>query len=323
MSTSDSNYLRDELYALVSSSPKVFDFLQGGSLDGLWYWDLENPEHEWLSARFWEVFGYDPAEKKHLASEWRDLIHPDDLKVALENFHAHCADPNHPYDQVVRYRHASGRTIWVRCQGIAIRDEQGKAIRMLGAHNDLTELKETEAKLQALASRDPLTGLHNRRALEEHLEWSVHNANRKAEQLSVAIADIDRFKRVNDTYGRQMGNSVLIAISNAVKAACRENDFPARFGGEEFVVVLHDCDDNHSIIVAERIRMLISKIDLNEIVVTASVGLATLRPCTAPRESADALKTKLISIADEALYAAKSSGRNCSVHGATISADET
>ena len=323
MSTSDSSYLRDELYALLSSSSEVFDFLQNGSLDGLWYWDLEDPEHEWMSARFWELLGYDPTKKKHLASEWQDLIDPGDLKVALENFHAHCADPNHAYDQVVRYRHASGRTIWVRCRGIAIRDKQGKAIRMLGAHNDLTELKETEEQLRALASRDPLTGLFNRGALEEHLEWSVHNTNRKAEQLSVAMVDIDRFKRINDAYGHQMGDSVLIAVSNALTAACRENDFLSRFGGEEFVVVLHDCDDKHARIVAERIRMVISEIDVKVGNVTASVGLATLRPCKAPRESADALKSKLIGIADEALYSAERSGRNCIVHAATISAGET
>ncbi|MCP4808790.1 MAG: PAS domain-containing protein, partial [Proteobacteria bacterium] len=99
------------------SDASIFEFLQAGSLDGLWYWDLEKPEHEWMNPRFWELMGRDPAAHAHMAAEWQDLIHPDDLATALENFHAHCADSNHPYDQVVRYRHADGSTVWVRCRG--------------------------------------------------------------------------------------------------------------------------------------------------------------------------------------------------------------
>lgn len=143
------HYLRDELYALVREDPAVFDFLQSGSLDGIWYWDLEHPEHEWISKRFWEVFGYDPKTRPHLASSWQDIIHPEDLKVAIKNFERHCKDPSHPYDQIVRYRHSNGSTVWVRCRGIAIRDADGTPRRMLGAHSDVTALKLAEARLEA------------------------------------------------------------------------------------------------------------------------------------------------------------------------------
>ena len=142
------HYLKRELYQLVREDPSIFDFLQDGSLDGIWYWDLEDPEHEWISPRFWEVFGYDPQEKPHRADAWQDMIHPDDLEVALDNFHKHCADPLHPYDQIVRYRHKNGSTVWVRCRGTVLRDGEGKPIRMLGAHTDVTALKEAEAAMQ-------------------------------------------------------------------------------------------------------------------------------------------------------------------------------
>jgi len=145
------NYLKKELYELLREDPMVFDFLQKGSLDGIWYWDLENPEQEWMSPEFWTTLGYDPKNKQHLASEWQDLIHPEDLKVAFENFRKHCADPNHPYDQIVRYRHANGSTVWVRCRGVAIRDDSGKPVRMLGAHNEITVQKEAEISLQLTA----------------------------------------------------------------------------------------------------------------------------------------------------------------------------
>lgn len=143
------HYLKVELDELVRSDPAIFQFLQAGSLDGIWYWDLENPEHEWLSPQMWRVLGHSPEGKAHDPAAWQDLIDPQDLERALANFNAHCADPSHPYDQVVRYTAADGSSRWVRCRGIAIRDADGTPTRMLGAHNDLTTLKRTEAELQA------------------------------------------------------------------------------------------------------------------------------------------------------------------------------
>ena len=127
----DRHYLKSELEEQIRTNPAMWDFIQQSSLDGVWYWDLENPENEWMSPEFWRLFGIEPQEKRHDPAEWQDIIFPEDLETALENFHAHCADPNHPYDQIVRYRHVDGSTVWVRCRGLAIRDETGRPIRML------------------------------------------------------------------------------------------------------------------------------------------------------------------------------------------------
>lgn len=103
-------------------------------------------------SRVWELFGYDPETKEHLVNEWHDLIFKEDLEIAVENLNKHCKNEQHAYDQVVRYRHKNGKTIWVRCRGLAIRDAQGKPIRLLGAHTDLTKQKEDEAKIQQYAN---------------------------------------------------------------------------------------------------------------------------------------------------------------------------
>jgi PAS domain S-box-containing protein len=145
---SDKNYLEDELETLIRREPEIWRFIREASLDGVWYWDLENPDQEYMSPEFWRVFGFAPQEKKHLASEWQDLIHPDDLETAKENLARHIAYPDHPYDQVVRYKTKTGDMAWVRCRGIAIRDDTGKAIRLLGAHNDITALKKKERAAQ-------------------------------------------------------------------------------------------------------------------------------------------------------------------------------
>lgn len=132
------HYLKQELYELVKSDSKIFDFIQKGSLDGMWYWDLENPENEWMSEKFWSELGYDPTQMEHKASAWQEIINQDDLSVAIDNFNKHCADPTYPYDQIVRYTHKDNSTVYIRCRGLAIRDDEGKPIRMLGAHNNIT-----------------------------------------------------------------------------------------------------------------------------------------------------------------------------------------
>ncbi len=140
-------YLKKELYELIRIDESVFDFIQDTALDGLWYWDLEHPDNEWMNARSWTALGYNPDEMPHKSTALQNIINQDDLKVANENFTKHYENPNHPYDQVVRYTHKNGSTVWLRFRGLAIRDENGKVIRMLGAHQDIIEIKRTEQEL--------------------------------------------------------------------------------------------------------------------------------------------------------------------------------
>lgn len=141
------NYLRKELYSLIKSDESIFDFIQESSLDGLWYWDLENMEEEWMNPKFWTTLGYDPIKMPHKAAAWQDIIFPEDLALANENIQKHLTDPTYPYNQEVRYRHKNGSTVWIRCRGLAIRDKSGKPVRVLGAHTDITQLKRKEQLL--------------------------------------------------------------------------------------------------------------------------------------------------------------------------------
>jgi PAS domain S-box-containing protein len=93
------------------------------------------------------VLGYNPDEMPHKSSAWQDIINQDDLKKAIENFTKHCENPSHPYDQIVRYTHKNNSIVWIRCRGLAIRDKDGKPIRMLGAHHNITEIKDRENEL--------------------------------------------------------------------------------------------------------------------------------------------------------------------------------
>lgn len=146
----EENYLKKELYELIAWDESIFEFIQSGALDGIWYWDLDQPENEWMSRKFWDTLGYDSIEKKHLASEWQGIVYDEDLPVVMENLEKHLKDPEYPFDQIVRYRHKNGSTVWIRCRGVAIRNTLGKPIRMLGAHSDISDLKSAELEISRL-----------------------------------------------------------------------------------------------------------------------------------------------------------------------------
>ncbi len=178
------NYLKKELYELIKKESTLFDFIQEGSLDGMWYWNLENTEDEWLSPKFWEVFGYDPNEKTHHSWEWQDIIFEEDLKEVTDNFEKHLKDPKYPFDQIVRYKHKNESTVWIRCRGIAIRDKDGKAIRMLGAHTNITDIKQQEN--ERLASEEKYLLLFETMAqgvVYQNSEGYITSANPSAEKI--------------------------------------------------------------------------------------------------------------------------------------------
>lgn len=260
----DTHYLKDELFGLVRSSPAIFEFLQAGSLDGIWYWDLENPDHEWMSPRFWEVLGHDPGTKKHLASEWQHLIHPDDLKVAVAAFEAHCADPASPYDLVVRYLSSDGSTVWVRCRGLAIRDDQGRPIRMLGAHNEITALKEMELDLERLvadrtadlreANRALATEMEERLALERKLLRT-----QKLESLGVLAGGI----------AHDFNNLLMGVLGNADLALMElSSASPARPRIEALKTTAQHLADltNQLLAYSGRGQFVVTNVDLSEVV---------------------------------------------------------
>lgn len=199
------HYLKAELDEYLKLEPRLFEFVHAGSLDGMWFWDLEKPEHEWLSPQFWKILGYAPETKEHLAREWQDIIYPEDLAVAVANAAVHFADPTRPYDQEVRYRHADGSTVWIRCRGIAIRDSAGRAIRMLGVHNDLTSLRIAQANL---AQQERLVSIGTLAAgIAHQLNNPIGAILTTAEYATLLIddaeaGDITDFSELRDTLSR-------------------------------------------------------------------------------------------------------------------------
>jgi diguanylate cyclase (GGDEF)-like protein len=165
-------------------------------------------------------------------------------------------------------------------------------------------------RLQALANTDSLTGIYNRLYLQERLHAEFEKAQKKGHELSLAILDIDYFKKFNDTYGHLFGDKVIKSIAELLKDSLSGNDIIARYGGEEFVILFMGTGKEEALKKVEDLRQKIAKLIIKDQLVTASVtvsfGLSTY-PELAEYE------IDLIRSADNALYEAKASGRNCVV----------
>jgi PAS domain S-box-containing protein len=133
---------------------KTTDYLLEASYDGYWDWYIQD-DYEYMSPRFWEILGVDPATKKHNPSEWMDLIFKEDLDIALENFQKHVdSKGEYEYKQIVRYSHANGSTVYVSCTGKVVEwDKDGQPIRMIGTHTDITEVIKTQESLKKSQER--------------------------------------------------------------------------------------------------------------------------------------------------------------------------
>lgn len=179
----------------------------------------------------------------------------------------------------------------------------------------IREINETqERELTEMATVDELTGLYNRRYSNRYLEKYYPDTGSRSAHCCVVLGDIDYFKMINDTYGHDVGDKVLRTVSERLKQSFRETDIVCRWGGEEFLIVLDEADTQKAYRIVDRIRQEVSaNIEVDEIhllKVTMSFGIAATIDCTS--------REQLIKLADENLYQAKSSGRNCVMVYSTV-----
>jgi diguanylate cyclase (GGDEF)-like protein/PAS domain S-box-containing protein len=199
-----------------------------------------------------------------------------------------------------------GSRLWGNTVITALPDELGEVRGFVVVSRDMTERKRMEDELRQLSIIDPLTGAFNRRHGHSRLAAEFDRRARSGQSCAILMLDIDHFKAVNDQYGHDAGDAVLCALVRACKAGLRTVDTLARWGGEELLVLLPDTDAQAAIVTAERLRAAIADMRVavgnsGEIRVTVSIGVAV------PRN--DDLND-LLRRADDALYEAKSKGRN-------------
>jgi diguanylate cyclase (GGDEF)-like protein len=258
----------------------------------------------------------------HTPEGWTALLHPDDRKAWVKFFIRDLIGEGRVFDKVLRIiRHSDQATRWVHGLGKVVRDADGQAVRIQGTIQDITERKLMEDKVRQLAFFDPLTGLPNRRLLDDRLSQTMAASKRSALYGALMFLDLDNFKPLNDTHGHGVGDLLLIEVARRLTECVREMDTVARLGGDEFVVMLSDLDADKVVsiaqayLVAEKVRVSLA---LPYLLMAATAGQVVSKVehhCSASIGvvvfvNHEANQTDILKWADAAMYQAKDAGRN-------------
>ena len=281
------NQLRDHLSATglfqqikpLESSAALFQHLKSKPADMVcWAIEKKNRQANWIN-------------KLHSDEKWHDLpliAFAEDQQSLLNGFQLGASD-----------------SMYVKIDQTEL---SARIARHLERWQRLLELRQSKEQLQKMALTDPLTKLGNRATFDLSIKQAAAYTQRSGSPYSLLMIDLDHFKRFNDTYGHQTGDSVLRDVADAIHNSARKADICCRYGGEEFAVILPDTKANNAEVLAERIHKQVAKVSRKQpagrMPITVSIGISC-----ANRDN-NFHPTQLIGEADQALYLAKENGRN-------------
>ncbi|MEO7557979.1 MAG: EAL domain-containing protein [Gammaproteobacteria bacterium] len=302
---------REERYALAVR----------GARDGLWDWNLKTNE-VFFSERWKSMLGCGEDEIGMSPDDWFKRIHAEEVERVRMEIDVHLGGHTPHYESEYRMLHKDGTYRWILCRGVAVRDGEGRASRIAGSQTDVTERKLTTEQLAHQALYDPLTNLPNRALFADILKRALARAKRDENYtFGVLFLDLDRFKVINDSLGHLIGDQLLINISRRLESCLRPTDTVARFGGDEFTLLLDDIPNaEEAMLLAHRLQdqiVLPFNFKGHEIYTTASIGIALNTPDYH-------LPEEMLRDADTAMYRAKSLGKarseifNDHMHAAAI-----
>ncbi|WP_432378096.1 putative bifunctional diguanylate cyclase/phosphodiesterase [Duganella sp. P38] len=262
-------------------------------------------EGRWLrvNRKLQDIVGYSEEElrRMHLS----DLVSPEDWQLDAPLLHALAHGELETSAREKRYLCKGGRQVWVKATVTAMRPD-GSAAALVAVIEDISQRKQFEEELMHLARHDALTGLANRTLLLDRVSQAIAQARRSGNQVAMLFLDLDRFKTINDSLGHDAGDRVVVEVGRRLKQAVRDADTVARFGGDEFVVLLPELpNEDIAAALAQKILNALFEpmlIQGHELAPACSLGISLY-----PRDGADG-KT-LLKNADAALYQAKAMGR--------------
>ena len=251
-----------------------------------------------------EIVGY--TREELLEKTFQDITHPEDLERDLEQVQRLLKGEKRSYQMEKRYLHKDGHVVWILLNVSLVHGEEGESLYFIAQVQDITERKRMENQLQRQALQDPLTGLPNRKLLEDRLGQALERTRRREDRrVAVLFMDLDDFKVVNDSLGHEAGDLLLKVVAWRLGRCLRPEDSLSRFGGDEFVLLLPDVGGPHEAVrVAERVTEELRRplvLEGRDIFVSVSIGIAL---GDARRKSPE----DLLRDADTAMYRAKDEG---------------
>lgn len=298
--------LAEGMTARLRESEERVNVAIKGSRDGLWDWNLSD-NTVYLATRWKQLLGCENEPISDSPEEFFKRVKPEMLDEFKQGLAEHVEGATSTFDMAIEMIHADGGTRWMLCRAAAVRDESGKALRIAGALADITDLKSAQERLRHTALHDRLTDLPNRQLFTERLEMAIARCQADPSQgFAVLFFDFDRFKVINDSLGHSVGDALLISIADRFRDNLGEYDIAARFGGDEFVLLLDRISGiEEGRRICQRLLDVFAEphmIDGHEIVSTASIGLVGSEE---QRDSAE----NILRDADAAMYEAKKSGK--------------
>ena len=258
-------------YKLIEQIPVVTYIVECGTPPSIIY----------CSPQIEDMLGYPPEVYEEDPEHWIKVLHPDDRDRVLVK-DARTASTREPFDTEYRCVARDGRTVWVYDRASVESDEEGRPRYRRGVMLDITARKDFEEQLIRQAFHDTLTGLANRALFMERLGHALTRTDRHRGLVAVLFLDLDNFKLVNDSFGHDAGDQLLMAVAGRLRACVRPEDTVARLGGDEFTVLLEDIESTAGAVrVAERIiEALRAPFVLKEhrVSTSISVGIASSAP---------------------------------------------
>jgi diguanylate cyclase (GGDEF)-like protein/PAS domain S-box-containing protein len=290
----------------LRESEERYALAMRGANDGLWDWDLVRNQL-YVSPRWKAMLGFSEEEPTDARLLWLDRVHPDDRDRLETELKAHVEGTTPHFESEYRILHKQGDHRYMLSRALAVRDQNGRALRMAGSQTDITDRKRAEEQLIHGALHDVLTGLPNRALFLDRLQRAMARAQRRKDyKFAVIFMDLDRFKVVNDSLGHSLGDQLLIEVGRVLEKCIRPEDTVARLGGDEFTILVEDLlDPSQAEGIAQRIHDHLQApfmINGREVFTTASIGIALNAPnYTSPED--------FIRDSDIAMYKAKSLGK--------------
>jgi diguanylate cyclase (GGDEF)-like protein len=298
---------RQQAVQAVADAEMRWKLALSGSKEGVWDWNLVK-QSATLSKRAQEILQVDDSILPCSETALREFVHPDDIPLVSKALIAHISGEAADYSVEHRTRARDGTWIWILSRGMVTeRTHDGRAVRMVGTFAEISERRAREESTIYLAQHDSLTRLPNRLLFSDRIQQALMRAYRDQSRMAVICLDLDKFKPVNDQHGHETGDKLLKAVADRVKSCLRESDTVARFGGDEFIILLPrimtERDANE---VAMKVLYALNEpfsIDDLNLEISGSVGIATY-----PADGTD--EATLLRHADSSMYRAKREGRN-------------
>jgi diguanylate cyclase (GGDEF)-like protein/PAS domain S-box-containing protein len=308
-----------EISSGLENDPSVYKTLLESTKAIPWKIDWATMQFAYIGPQIEILLGWPPASWVS-ADDWAARMHPEDREWVV-SFCVSQSKAGSDHEADYRALTRDGEYVWIRDVVHVVRNDCGEVESLVGFMFDISERKKTEQQLislqkelETLSFQDSLTSVANRRMFDSIIEIEWANARRNNQPLSLILLDIDYFKQYNDQYGHVQGDACLKEVAKVLsQVATRPRDFLARFGGEEFVLILPETEEASAKTVAERCRHLILKAQIphaKSLVsesLTLSMGVATIIPTHHDEP------VSFIDLADRRLYQAKLKGRNCLV----------